>query len=252
MSFRVLVVDDEPLAREGVIRLLNEEKDFQLVGEARDGHDAVSAINDMEPDLVFLDVQMPGLDGFGVVEAMGDDMPGVIFVTAYDEFALKAFDIHAVDYLLKPIERERFASALDEARSRLRNGETPGESERLEPLLDDVHRQRNNFNRILVKDRGNVRVVRTDELLWIAAAGNYARLYVGDEQLLMRQTMTTLEKRLDPDRFVRIHRSTIVNVDHITEIRARDNGEYVVVMDQGKKLTLSRRYRDVLEGRLRG
>lgn len=251
MSLRVLIVDDEPLAREGLRDFLSEEDDVEVVGEARSGDEALRALEG-DVDLVLLDVQMPGKDGFEVLEEAGvEDLPAVIFVTAYDEYAVRAFDIHAVDYLLKPVRRERFRAALRRAREHLEADEDRSVSRRLTALLRDVEsRGGRAADRMVVKSGSSTRLVRLGDIDWIEAADNYATLHTREGDHMIRTTMTALEKRLDSDRFVRIHRSYIVNLDRVREIRPWDRGDHLVLLADGTKLSLTRTYRKAVEERL--
>src|SRR5512134_2376593 len=219
-KIRTLVVDDEPLARERLASLLQPLEDVELVGECRDGEEAVIAIHDLTPDLVFLDVQMPGMSGFDVIEAVGTDrMPLVVFVTAYDQHALRAFQVRALDYLLKPFDRERFTDALQRARKQLEHAETGDLGRRLLALVKDLRRDQPRSDRLVVKSGGRLFFLRTDEIDWVEAAGNYVRLHVGGASHLLRETMTAMEARLDPEKFFRIHRCRIVNMDRIQELQ---------------------------------
>jgi two-component system LytT family response regulator len=248
---RTLVVDDEPIARERVLSLLQQEDDVEVVGECGDGAQAVTAIQHQVPDLVFLDVQMPGVDGFGVIEAIGaDKMPTVVFVTAYDEYALRAFEVHAIDYLLKPFGRDRFRQTLMHARAHLERRRAGDLGRRLLALVNDIKPEAPKLDRLIVKSGGRVFFLRTGDLDWIEAAGNYVRLHLGEESHLFRETMNRMESRLDPKRFVRIHRSRIVNTERIKELQPWFNGEYVVVLRNGQRLPLSRGYRDKLQEQL--
>ena len=248
---RVLVADDEPLARERLRMLLAAEDWIDLVAECPDGTSTVAAIQKLQPDLVFLDVQMPGHNGFEVIEAVGADrMPTVIFVTAYDEYALKAFEVHALDYLLKPFGRERFRETLKHARASLERRRAGDLGRRLMALVNDIKPEAPKLDRLVVKSGGRVFFLRTDDLDWIEAAGNYVRLHLGEEAHLFRETMTRMEARLDTRRFVRIHRSRIVNTERIKELQPWFNGEYVVVLRNGARLPLSRGYRDKLQEQL--
>lgn len=233
-KIRTMVVDDEPMARERIIGLLNQEKDIDVVGEYSDGTQAVSAIQSQHPDLVFLDVQMPA----------------VVFVTAYDEYALKAFEVHAIDYLLKPFGRDRFAQTLQHAREHFERRRAGDLGKRLMALVQDIKPETQRLDRLVVKSGGRVFFLRTPEIDWIEAAGNYVRLHLGEESHLFRETMNNMEGRLDVQRFVRIHRSRIVNTDRIKEMQPWFNGEYVVVLQNGTRLTLSRGYREKLQERL--
>lgn len=250
-KIRTMVVDDEPVARERIVGLLAQEQDIEVVGECSDGQQAVSAIQSQLPDLVFLDVQMPVCDGFSVIEQIGADrMPPVVFVTAYDEYALKAFEVHAIDYLLKPFARDRFQQSLRHAREHLERRRAGDLGKRLLALVHDLKPEPQKLDRLVVKSGGRVFFIRTDELDWIEAAGNYVRLHVGDQAHLFRETMNNMESRLDTRRFVRVHRSRIVNTDRIKELQPWFNGEYVVVLNNGTRLTLSRGYREKLQERL--
>jgi two-component system LytT family response regulator len=244
---RVLVVDDEPLAREKLVGLLAEENDVELVGECRDGMEAITAIGEKNPDVVLLDVQMPELDGFEVIEALDrDNMPVVIFVTAYDQYALKAFEVHAVDYLLKPFDRRRFQEAIQRARGEIQRRETGEINKRLLALIDNLKPEKRFVERLVVKSSGRVFFLKTEEIDWIDSAGNYVRLHVGGESYLLRETMGSLETKLDPQRFLRIHRSTIVNIERIRELQQVFHGDYIMILQNGQRLALSRSYRDKL------
>ena len=222
-----------------------------MIGECSDGTQAIMAIQQHSPDLVFLDVQMPGANGFGVIDAVGADrMPNVIFVTAYDEYALKAFEYHALDYLLKPFNRDRFQETLKHARASLERRRAGDLGRRLLALVNDIKPDAPRLERLVVKSGGRVFFLRTDEIDWIEAAGNYVRLHLGDEAHLFRETMNRMEGRLDSRRFVRIHRSRIVNTERIKELQPWFNGEYVVILRDGTRLTLSRGYRDRLQDQL--
>jgi two-component system LytT family response regulator len=248
---RVLIVDDEPLARERIRTLLEEEPAFELAGEAADGSAGAEAILSLRPDLVFLDVQMPGADGFDLIEAVGaDKMPFVVFVTAYDRYALRAFDVHALDYLLKPFDRERFHEALARAQAQI-DRNTGGDIERrLAAIVQDLKPARARTDRFVVKSGGRIFFVRTAEIDWIEAAGNYVKLHVGNDSHLIRETMNAVETKLSPDMFVRIHRCHIVNIEQVRELQPWFNGEYVVFLKNGTRLTLSRGYRERLQERV--
>jgi two-component system LytT family response regulator len=248
MKIRTLIVDDEPLARERLRKLLEHEAEIELVSECASGPDAVAAIQRLAPDLVFLDVQMPELDGFGVIAAVGSGrMPLVVFVTAYDQYALKAFEVHAVDYLLKPFDRERFQVALGRALERIKRQETSALSERLSAMLAELRPDTKQPGRIAVKTDGRVLLVKLDDVDWIEAADNYVTLHVGKESHMLRETMNAMEQRLPAQKFMRISRSTIVNVERIQELQPMFHGEYVVILRNGTRLTLSRGYREKLQ-----
>mgnify|MGYP001168457049 CR=1 FL=1 len=244
MKLRALIVDDEPLARDRLAAMLADDPEVEVIGECPDGPTAIAAIRGQHPDLVFLDVQMPGCDGFAVVESVGPRlMPVTIFVTAYDKYALRAFDARALDYLLKPFDRDRFLVALGRAKEQIRQQREQGMQEKLQALLDDAKAAPAGLDRLAVKSGGSVYFVRTDEIDWIEAAGNYSRLHVGKQTHLLRETMTALENKLDPKRFARIHRSTIVNLERVRELQPYFHGDYIVLLHDGTQLTLSRNFR---------
>jgi len=250
-KIRTLVIDDEPMARVRLLTLLQGETDIEVIAECADGAEAVTAIQLHTPDLVFLDVHMPALDGFGVIQQIGpDQMPIVIFVSAYDEYALRAFEVHAIDYLLKPFGRDRFQKTLQHARASLDRRRAGDLGRRLLALVNDVRPEPPRLDRLVVKSGGRVHFLRTDEIDWIEAAGNYVRLHLGEESHLFRETMNHMEQRLDTRRFSRIHRSRIVNTERIKELQPWFNGDYLVVLRNGTKLTLSRGYRDKLQGQI--
>jgi two-component system LytT family response regulator len=247
-GIRTLIVDDEPLAREGVRQLLAAHPDVEILGECADGFQAVETIESAKPDLVFLDVQMPELDGFGVLQAIElDELPVIIFVTAYDNYALQAFNIHAVDYLLKPLDPERFRIALGRARAEIALREAHHINENLRALLRTLKNTPQYQSRLIVKSSGRVTIVKTADVDWIGAEDDYACLHAQGRKHLLRETMSGLENQLDPDRFIRIHRSTIVNVERIKELRPLFHGDYAVVLNDGTKLTASRTYKKRLD-----
>ena len=248
-ALRVLLVDDEPLALRKLRRLLSTERDIQIIAECGDGKSAAEAIHRHAPDLVFLDIQIPELDGFQVVESLSvDELPVIVFVTAYDEHALRAFDAHALDYLLKPVGRERFRESLDRARARVSERRAAGVidarllalyNERTSGRDTDLGRR---LTRIAVKHGGRAFFVRADEVDWVEAADNYVRLHVGATTHLLRESLRTLETKLDPRIFLRVHRSAIVNVDAIRELQPWFHGDHVIILRSGARLTCSRRY----------
>lgn len=248
MRIRTLIVDDESLARDRLRQLLTKETEVELVGECADGRDAVAAIQSAKPDLVFLDVQMPELDGFSVLaELSGKPMPVIVFVTAHDKFALRAFEVHAVDYLLKPFDRERFQKALGRALEQVKHREGHAIIERQAALLAELKPAAKSPERLAVKSGGSVLWVNLVEVDWIGSADNYAELHVGAKSHLLRETLSALEARLDSEKFVRISRSLIVNVKRIKELKRLFYGGCEITLQDGTKLTLSRRYRDKLQ-----
>jgi two-component system LytT family response regulator len=240
-----MIVDDEPLARRRLRSLLSGETDVEIVGEFGNGRDAVKAIRESRPDLVFLDIQMPELDGFGVVREVGvSEMPAVVFVTAFDEHALKAFEVHAFDYLLKPVDRERFASTLRRARGKVRGEDTRALGDRLEAMLAGLAGRRQEPQRLPIRKDGRIFLVKPEDIDWLEADGNHVRVHVGKESHLIRETLSKLEARLPERAFMRIHRSTLVNVARIREIQPWFQGDYVLLLNDGTRLTSGRSYRD--------
>jgi two-component system, LytTR family, response regulator len=250
---RVLIVDDEPLARRMVRRMLHDHHEVEIVGECESGLEAIASIRATRPDLVFLDVQMPELDGFAVIEALkSDSLPHIIFVTAYDQYAVRAFEVHALDYLLKPFDAERFAQALSRAIRQI-NGEKSGDlSERVLALLAENKEPSRYVERLIIKTDGRVFFLKTDEIEWIEAEGNYVALHVGKKRYLFREAISSLEKELDPRKFQRIQRSAIVNIDCIRELQPWFRGDYRVVLQDGTELKLSHRYKENLDKYLGG
>jgi len=250
---RALIVDDEPPARDRLRDLLADDDRIEVVAEAGDGVEAVRLVEELDPDLVFLDIQMPELDGFQVLEELDPELrPRIVFVTAYDEFAVKAFEVNAVDYLLKPVDRERFRAAVDRAlvppvdRGPSIGGNRAG-GEDVREVLRSL-RERRPLERFLVRERSRLFLVPVEEVDWIGAAGNYVELHAGGEVHLVRGTMKELERRLDATEFARIHRSTIVRLDRIEEMHPWSHGDHLVVLTDGTELRMSRRYRHGLEG----
>lgn len=241
---RALIVDDEPIAREYIRDLLKEDESIKITGEASDGPEAVKMALVHKPDLIFLDIQIPGMDGFEVLEHLHQVFqPHIIFVTAYDKYALKAFEVHAVDYLLKPFERIRFKKALERAKDMILSGKDRDFEKRMNALVKDLQQGKKHLKRLLVKSRGRIYFVRVDDIQHIEAAGNYMSLWVAGTEHLIRETLNAIEKQLDPEKFVRIHRSTIANIEFIQEIQSQSSGDYILLMRDGRKLTLSRTYK---------
>ena len=243
---RVLIVDDEPLARRGVSARLRNFSDVEIVGECADGASAVESILSLKPDLVFLDVQMPEIDGFDVIRALPpDDLPTIIFLTAHEEHALRAFEIHAFDYLLKPLDDERFSIAVNRARNQL---DTTRKAALVGRMLQSLDQNNGRYtSRFVVRVGLRIQIVLVEDLEWIAAAGDYSELHTPHATHLLRETMNTLEQKLDPEQFARIHRSRIVRLDQILELRSIENREYVVKLRDGSQHRSSRTYADRLE-----
>lgn len=246
---RVLIVDDEPIARRGLRHQLRSEAGIEVVGECGDGAAAIDAITGLAPDLIFLDIQMPEVGGFDVVEAIGvARMPAVVFVTAYDEHALRAFDVHAVDYVLKPIDGNRFRIAVERARRRLALATAQVDRSRIAAALEELGRPVHDYaKRLAIKGDGRVILVDVDDVDRFEAAGNYVEVHSGARHHLLRETMTSLEARLDPARFVRVSRSSIVNAARVRELQPMFSGDFAVVLRDGTKVAGSRRYRAALD-----
>ncbi len=236
-----VIADDEPLARKTIRLLARRDPDITIVAEARNGAEAIDAVREHKPDILFLDIQMPGLDGFDVLELLGDEAPAIVFVTAYDQYAIRAFEVHAVDYLLKPFTDDRFEKALARAKELVRRNDT--ERPKLAQLTA-AHRAY--AQRFMVRSAGRVVFLKADEIDWIEAADYYARLHAGASSYLIRESMNDLEATLDPESFVRIHRSTIVNLDRVRELRPDPHGDCDVVLENGAAYRLSRLHRDRL------
>lgn len=255
---RALVVDDEPAARAAIRTLLADDVDIQLVGECADGRAALEAIERDAPDLLFLDIQMPEMDGFTLLRRLDpNELPVVVFVTAYDQYALRAFEVHALDYLLKPFDDERFREAVAHAKQQVRQGKLGALSEQLAALLEGVGRpptaapgNGQYLKRLAIKAGGRVTILSVKDIDWIEAEGDYVKIHAGKAWHLLRETMKHLETQFDPARFVRIHRSTIVNVERIKELQPYFRGEHVVILQDGTSLKLSRGYKDHLEAAL--
>jgi len=245
MTIRALIVDDEPLARRRLERLLEGEPDAELVAACGTGPEAVESIRRHAPDLLFLDVQMPGLDGFGVLESLGEAVPpAVVFVTAFDAYAVQAFEANALDYLLKPFDADRFHRAFQRAEERLRRPEAGTAPAQLTRLLETLNRQRTIAERLAIRTDGRVYFVRVADIDWIETASNYVRLHAGKTSHLLREPLSSLELRLDPERFLRIHRTTVVNVERLRELQPWFSGEFIAILHDGTRLKVSRGYRD--------
>ena len=248
MHLTTLIVDDEPLARQGLRALLSGDSEVSAIREARDGREAVAAIRECKPDLVFLDVQMPEMDGFAVVRAIGaEDMPAVVFVTAHDEYAIQAFEINALDYLLKPVIEERFVKALVRAKDRIRSNAAADSNRQIIGLLQTIASPRNYLKRLAVRSAGKTVFLDVEDVDWIGAAENYVEVHAGRISHLLHVTMNTLEKSLDPEIFLRIHRSIIVNVSRIKDLQSDSHGEYLITLRNGARLQSGRSYVDRLK-----
>src|SRR6202163_4959722 len=247
MPLTTLIVDDEPLAREGLRMLLSQDPEVSAIHEAKDGREAVAAIRNVRPDLVLLDVQMPEMDGFSVVKEVGaEHMPAVVFVTAHDQYAIQAFEINAIDYLLKPVTEERFTQALERAKLRLQ-AQPPDETGRqIIGLLETIVSPRRYLKRLAVRSAGKTVFVEVDHIDWMEAAENYVQLHCERTSHLLHVPMNTLEKSLDPDIFLRVHRSTIVNTRRIKELQPGVHAEYVILLQNGTRLRSGRTYHDKL------
>ena len=270
MSARALIVDDEAVARRRVARLLAERDDVSVVGECSGGEAAVEAINRLQPDLVFLDVQMPDLDGFAVLRRIDPArLPAVIFVTAFDQYALRAFEACAIDYLLKPYEADRFAQAVDRALQWIAKGTPSEQEERIKRLLREALQERSaaaasdptsgglaapggRIDRFMVKRGGKAQFVKATDVDWLESDGNYVNLHVGKQAHLVRGTIAACAERLDPRQFVRIHRRYIVNIERVKEVQPWFGGDYVILLEDGHKLRLSRNFREHFQSRMLG
>jgi two-component system, LytTR family, response regulator len=248
-KIRTLIVDDERLARERLRQLLAQEPDIEVTGECATGNEALRWFRESPPDVAFLDVQMPELDGFGLIEAAPpESLPLFVFVTAYDEYALRAFEVDAVDYLLKPFDQERLRKTLDRVRARLQNGTTRMDERALAATLNRLRAPR--VDRLVIRDGAHLAVVRTDSIDWVEAADNYVVVHCGPVTHILRETLNSLESSLDDSVFVRIHRSTIVNLDRVKELQPWFRGDYRVILQDGTVLTLSRTFKDRVQSRL--
>lgn len=264
-QIKTLLVDDEPLAIRGLNIRLEKFPDIEIVGTCANGREAVKAIKEHKPDLVFLDIQMPGFDGFSVVRSLvGEtEIPLVVFVTAFDQYALEAFEAHALDYLLKPVEEERLKEAIDRVRDAMSQRLAIEQNSRLVELLENMDtppkealtallekpseiREERYDPQLRIKDRGHITIVNIEDVSYIDAAGDYMCIHVGEKTHILRETMKTMEKRLDPKIFQRVHRSTIVNLDKVKEVRPHSNGECFLTLDCGTELKVSRSYKDVV------
>ena len=247
MKIRALIADDEPLAREWVRGAVAEDPDLEVIGESGDGFEAAEAIRRLKPDLVFLDVQMPGLDGFGVLEALSpEEIPAVVFVTAFDQYAVRAFEAQAVDYLIKPFSRERVEEAVRRVRELVKGRSLEDFRESIGRIVEKIRRDRSFPEWVLLKADGKNVFVKVRDIDWIESSRNNVRIHVGPTVYLLHETTSAIASRLDPKKFLRIHRSSIVNIERIRELHPWFNGDYAVILRDGTQLTLSASYRDRL------
>ena len=242
---RAVIADDEALARKFIRRMLKDEPDVEIIGECANGREAISMIKSEKPDLIFLDVQMPEKDGFAVLQSI-PELPEIIFTTAYEQYAVRAFELHALDYLLKPFDQVRFRDAIRHAKARLRSTRDKDVRRQINALLQSVEKKPQYLDRLVIKSGGRISFLSTDQINWIEADDKYVLLHTGRINPMVRQTLNAMEAQLDPKKFKRIHRSAIVNVARIKELQPMFNGEHSVLLEDGTKLTLSRSYKDKL------
>jgi two-component system LytT family response regulator len=242
---RAVIADDETLARKFIRRMLKDEPDVEIIGECANGKEAVSMIRNEKPDLIFLDVQMPEKDGFAVLQSI-PELPEIIFTTAYEQYAIRAFELHALDYLLKPFDQARFRDAIRHAKERLRSKRDKDVRRQINALLQSVEKKPQYLERLVIKSGGRISFLSTDEINWIEADDKYVHLHTSKINPMVRQTLNAMEAQLDPKKFKRIHRSAIVNVARIKELQPMFNGEHSVLLEDGTKLTLTRSYKDKL------
>lgn len=247
-KIRVCIIDDEPIACRRIQRLLKDDGEIEIIRICNDGEEAVEAIQQFHPDLIFLDVQMPGMDGFEVLTSLNpESMPHVIFVTAFDRYAIKAFEVHALDYLLKPFDRKRFEQAVQRSKGQIYQTQERSNNSELVALLKEMKNQSQHLERLVVKSQGRVFFLKTDEIDWIEAQGKHVSIHVGKETHLVREAMNSLETELDPKKFARIHKSTIVNIDRIKQLQPLVHGDFRVILRDSTVLTISRRYRQKID-----
>ena len=244
---RALIVDDEALARKFIRRMLKDDRDFEIIGECGNGKETVATIRKESPDVVFLDVQMPEMDGLAVLEAIGiERLPQIIFTTAYEQYAIRAFELHALDYLLKPFDQARFKDAIKHAKERFRSERQNDGRMQISALLENIKNKPQYLERLVIKASGRITFLPTNEINWIEADDKYVHLHTNKARPMVRQTLTAMEEQLDPAKFRRVHRSAIVNVERIAELQPLFSGEYSILLHDGTKLTLSRNYKDKL------
>jgi len=246
-KIRVVIADDELLARKFIRRMLKQDPEVEIIGECSNGAEAVAAIRKEKPDLVFLDVQMPEMDGFAVLDAVRlDHLPEIVFTTAYESYAIRAFELHALDYLLKPFDQVRFKAALKYAKERFHSQHEEDKRLQVGTLLESIRLQQEYLDRIIIRADGRITFLHTREIDWIEADDKYVHLHTGKGAKMVRQTLAAIEGELDPKKFLRVHRSAMVNVDRIKELQPLFNGEHSLILDDGTRLTLTRKYRDKL------
>jgi len=249
-KMQLIIVDDEPYARKKIKTLIKDEIDIEIVAECKNGREAILEIHKHQPDVVFLDIQMPEIDGFEVLKSIDlPHLPIVVFVTAFDEFALNAFEAHALDYLLKPFDAERLQKTLERVRNQFLLMENDKTWAGIETLLRDIPRREKYVDRFMIRAAGEIYFIKVSDIDWIEAAGNYVEIHIGRKTHLLRETMNNIEKRLDPDKFVRIHRSHIVHLEKIKKLQSDMHGDHIVHLHNGTMLTLTRTYRDNLLGK---
>jgi len=242
---RALIADDEALARKLIRRMLKDDRDLEVIGECSDGKETVAMIRKESPDVVFLDVQMPEMDGFAVLESIGiERLPEIIFTTAYEQYAIRAFELHALDYLLKPFDHARFKDAIKYAKERFRSERQNEGRMQISALLESIKNKPQYLDRLMIKAGGRITFLNTDEINWIEADDKYVHIHTGKISPMVRQTLSAMETQLDPRKFRRIHRSAIVNVERIKELQPLFSGEHSILLEDGTKRTLSRIYKD--------
>jgi two-component system LytT family response regulator len=246
-KIRALIADDESLARKFIRRMLKQDHDVEIVGECSNGAEAVAMIRKEKPDLVFLDIQMPEMNGFAVLDALGvDQLPEIVFTTAYESYAIRAFELHALDYLLKPFDQVRFQAALKHAKEHFHSRQREDGRLQIGTLLESIRAQQEYLDRIIIRADGRITFLHTREIDWLEADDKYVHLHTGKAARMVRQTLAAMESQLDPKKFLRVHRSAIVNVDRIKELQPLFNGEHSLILEDGTRLTLSRKYKDKL------
>lgn len=243
-----LIVDDESLSREKIRNLLAPDPEIEVIGECSNGVQAVQEIHHKQPDLIFLDIQMPELDGFGVVEHMEKSQPShIIFITAYDDYAIRAFEVNAIDYVLKPFDKARFSEAVARAKRMIQTEKLDELNTHLHDLLEALKSRTSYLKRLVIKTSGRIYFIKTEQIDWIESAGNYVVIHCGAEKHLYRETLKCLSTQLDPETFIRIHRSKIVNMERIQEIQPWSHGDHLLILEDGTELVMSRNYKDGLE-----